>query len=95
MHKACVYSVTTNWIFRAAPMVSTAAILSAGTLMPLAGVVPPVQFGGDLILFVYLFALGRFVIILAALDTGSSFEGMGPAVRRLSDVYLKLRCSLI
>ncbi len=77
MHKASVYSVTTNWIFRAAPMVSTAAILSAGILMPIAAFKPPVQFWGDMILFVYLFALARFVIILAALDTGSSFEGMG------------------
>ncbi len=77
MRKASVYSVTTNWIFRAAPMVCTAAILSAGLLMPIAAFKSPVQFGGDIILFVYLFALARFVIILAALDTGSSFEGMG------------------
>ena len=58
-------------------MVSTAAILSAGILMPIAAFKPPIQFWGDMILFVYLFALARFVIILAALDTGSSFEGMG------------------
>jgi len=77
MHKASVYSVTTNWIFRAAPMVSLAAILSAGILMPIASFKPPIQFWGDIILFVYLLALARFVIILAALDTGSSFEGMG------------------
>lgn len=77
MRKASVYSGTTNWIFRAAPAVSTAAILSAGILMPIAAFKPPVQFWGDIILFVYLFALARFVIILAALDTGSSFEGMG------------------
>lgn len=77
MRKASVYSVTTNWIFRAAPMVSTAAILAAGFMMPIAALKPPVQFEGDIILFVYLFALARFVIILAALDTGSSFEGMG------------------
>jgi len=77
MRKASVYSVTTNWIFRAAPMVSTAAILAAGFMTPIAAFKPPVQFWGDIILFVYLFALARFVIILAALDTGSSFEGMG------------------
>jgi formate hydrogenlyase subunit 4 len=77
MHKASVYSVTTNWIFKAAPMISTAAILAAGFMMPIADIKPPVQFEGDIILFVYLFALARFVIILAALDTGSSFEGMG------------------
>jgi formate hydrogenlyase subunit 4 len=37
------------------------------------------SFTGDLILFVYLFGLARFFVILAALDTGSAFEGMGAA----------------
>ncbi|EKD59339.1 MAG: hypothetical protein ACD_55C00061G0001 [uncultured bacterium] len=32
-----------------------------------------------MILFAYLFALGRFFTTVAALDTGSSFEGMGAA----------------
>lgn len=41
------------------------------------------QFRGDLILFVYLFGLSRFFTATAALDTGSSFEGMG-AVREVT-----------
>ena len=77
MQKSPVYSVTTTWIFRAAPLVSTAAILAAGILLPITSLKPAVQFWGDLVLFIYLFALARFVIVLAALDTGSSFEGMG------------------
>jgi formate hydrogenlyase subunit 4 len=36
-------------------------------------------FRGDAILFVYLLALARFCTALAALDTGSAFEGMGAA----------------
>jgi formate hydrogenlyase subunit 4 len=36
-----------------------------------------VSFAGDLIVLVGLLALGRFATVLAALDTGSSFEGMG------------------
>jgi formate hydrogenlyase subunit 4 len=32
-----------------------------------------------MILYAYLFALGRFFTMTAALDTGSSFEGMGSA----------------
>ena len=75
--KGCVYSTTTTWIFRAAPMISMAAMLTAGILMPIGGLKAPVQFWGDLILFAYLFGLARFFVILAALDTGSSFEGMG------------------
>ena len=32
---------------------------------------------GDLLLFAYVLGLMRFFTVLAALDTGSSFEGMG------------------
>jgi formate hydrogenlyase subunit 4 len=97
--KASVYSVTTNWMFKAAPMVSTAAILAAGLMMPIASFKPPVQFWGDIILFVYLFALARFVIILAALDTGSSFEGMGASREAtfgcLSEITLFLNLTIL
>jgi formate hydrogenlyase subunit 4 len=34
-------------------------------------------FDGDFILFAYILAAGKFTGILGALDTGSSFEGMG------------------
>ena len=35
------------------------------------------HFSGDMFCFAALLALGRFATIIAALDTGSSFEGMG------------------
>src|SRR5262249_14184587 len=38
-----------------------------------------ISFTGDLILLAYLLGLGRFFTTLAALDTGSAFEGMGAA----------------
>ncbi|TBR18658.1 hydrogenase [bacterium] len=74
--KGAVYSTTTTWMFRLGPVVGLAATLAAATLVPL-GAVPLVAFEGDAILFAYLFALARFVTVTAALDTGSSFEGMG------------------
>jgi formate hydrogenlyase subunit 4 len=37
----------------------------------------PLGFAGDFILMAYLMAFGRFALVLAALDTGSAFEGMG------------------
>lgn len=79
MQKSMVISTTTTWIFQAAPLVTLAAILLAGLLMPLGSFPSPLQFAGDLILFAYLFALGRFFTTAAALDTGSPFEGMGAA----------------
>jgi formate hydrogenlyase subunit 4 len=55
----------------------TAAI--AVLLIPLANSRAPISFPGDLILLAYLLALGRFFTAAAALDTGSSFDGMGAA----------------
>ncbi len=75
--KGEVVSRTTTWIFRAGPAGSLAAVLAAGLLLPLASSRAPLGFEGDVIAFAYLLALGRFVTIAAALDTGSSFEGMG------------------
>ncbi|MFI5379800.1 MAG: respiratory chain complex I subunit 1 family protein [Tepidisphaerales bacterium] len=79
MRKGMVFSTTTTWIFRAAPVVTLAAVLLAGLLVPLGRFDSPIQFVGDLILFAYLFGLARFFTTAAALDTGSSFEGMGAA----------------
>lgn len=76
LSKGAVYSETTTEMFRLGPVVSLAAALAAASLVPLGGA-PLIAFNGDAILFAYLFALGRFVTVTAALDTGSSFEGMG------------------
>lgn len=74
--KGTVYSQTTSPIFRAAPVLIFATTFAAGLFLPLAGK-SLFHFSGDILLFAYLLALGRFFIILAAMDVGSSFEGMG------------------
>lgn len=77
LRKGAVYSRTTTWVFRAGPIVGLAAVVTALMLVPVAGVPAPLAFAGDLVLFVYLLGLLRFFAVVAALDTGSSFEGMG------------------
>ncbi|HTN52597.1 MAG TPA: NADH-quinone oxidoreductase subunit H [Anaeromyxobacter sp.] len=77
--KGAVYSRTTTWIFKAGPVIGLAAVVSAGLLMSFGGAPALVSFPGDFVLFAYLLGLARFVTALAALDTGSSFEGMGAA----------------
>jgi formate hydrogenlyase subunit 4 len=79
LRKGSVFSCTTTWVFRAGPLVTLAATLTAALMLPLGNHTPPLSFNGDMILFVYLLALGRFFTAAAALDTGSSFEGMGAA----------------
>lgn len=79
LRKGAVYSRTTTWVFRAGPVVGLAAIASAGLLLAMGGAPAAVSFAGDFVLFAYLLGLARFVTALAALDTGSPFEGMGAA----------------
>jgi formate hydrogenlyase subunit 4 len=77
--KGSVFSKTTSWVFRAGPVVSLAAIALALLLVPLGNHSAPISFTGDLILLAYLLGLARFVTAAAAMDVGSSFEGMGAA----------------
>ncbi|MDE7370427.1 MAG: NADH-quinone oxidoreductase subunit H, partial [Desulfovibrio sp.] len=77
LRKGEVISRTTTWTFAAGPGVSLAAALCALALLPMGGVASPLAFGGDFLLAAYLLGMGRFATMLAALDTGSSFEGMG------------------
>lgn len=77
LRKGVVYSRTTTVVFRAAPVVLMASVLVAALLLPLDGRSALFGFSGDLVAFAGLLALGRFALVLAALDTGSSFEGMG------------------
>ena len=77
LRKGAVYSRTTTWLFRAGPVVALGAVLCAGLVLPLASAASPLAFSGDVIVFAYFFGLARFFTMAAALDTGSSFEGMG------------------
>lgn len=76
LRKDAVYSKTTSWIFQITPSVGLAAILSAMLVTPL-GAKAPLAFCGDIIFLIYCLAMARFFTVIAALDTGSSFEGMG------------------
>jgi len=77
LRKGAVYSHTTSWVFPLGPMLGLACALAALCLAPLGGQPGLVSFEGDLFLFAGLSSLGRFATAAAALDTGSSFEGMG------------------
>ena len=79
LQKGTVFSTTSTWIFRAGPLVTLATTAVAALLIPFGAHSSPISFQGDMILYAYLFALGRFFTMAAALDTGSSFEGMGSA----------------
>ncbi len=75
--KGAVYSRTTTWLFRLGPVAGLAGVAVALLFVPAAGQTAAVAFPGDVIAVAYALGLARFATALAALDTGSSFEGMG------------------
>ena len=79
LRKGFVVSRTTTWVFLAGPVLSVVAPVVAMLMLPLGGRPALLSFTGDMILFVYVFALARFFVATAAMDTGSAFEGMGAA----------------
>ncbi len=75
--KASVYSTTTSVIFKIAPLVYVASVISATLFIPVGSQHGILSFHGDFVFFAYLLAIGKFMMIIAAMDTGSGFEGMG------------------
>lgn len=76
LQKGNVYSKTSTWIFKAEPVIILAATLIGISIVPIAGS-SLLSFPGDFFFLAGLLALIRFTMVVAALDTGSSFEGMG------------------
>ncbi len=72
-----VISETSSWIFRVAPFVVLSSTLVAAILIPVFIFAAPAYQIGDFLVLVFIFALGRFFLALSALDTASSFGGMG------------------
>jgi len=77
MMRGTVYSDSSTWVLRLAPVLNLAALMTALWMVPMGDVAAPVAFTGDAIVVAGLLGTGVFLTMLAALDTGSSFEGMG------------------
>jgi formate hydrogenlyase subunit 4 len=77
LQKESVRSETASWVFVAGPRVYFGAAVAATSLVPVLFAAPPLEATGGVLLLVGTFALGRFALATAALDTGSAFGGMG------------------
>jgi formate hydrogenlyase subunit 4 len=77
IRKGGVYSRTTTFIFRLGPILGLAIALVCLALVPAGGLGATISFRGDFVFLTYALGLMRFFTVLAALDTGSAFEGMG------------------
>ena len=85
--KGSVYSKTTSFIFQIAPSIYFASIIMAIIVIPLGEYKGIVSFEGDFIFFAYILGVGKFFTIISALDTGSSFEGMGASREALFSMF--------
>lgn len=77
LRKDLVYSELSTWLFRACPVAVLAAGVAAALVTPFGRAGALLSFQGDFLVWAGAFTLARAAMILAALDVGSSFEGMG------------------
>jgi formate hydrogenlyase subunit 4 len=87
--KGAVYSQTTSIIFQIAPSIAFASVIMAILVVPFGQYKGIISFDGDFVFFVYVLALGKFFSIISAMDTGSSFEGMGASREALYSMLVE------
>ena len=75
--KDFVISKTTSVVFKIAPVFAIATVLFASLFVPLASGSALINVEAGIIIFAYTLGLGKFMSLISAMDTGSSFEGMG------------------
>lgn len=87
--KGIVYSETSSFIFQLGPSVYFSTVIIAVLLVPFGSFPGVISFQGDFIFFAYVLALGKFFMIISAMDTGSSFEGMGASREALYSMLVE------
>ncbi|HEX7031506.1 MAG TPA: NADH-quinone oxidoreductase subunit H [Nitrososphaera sp.] len=66
-----------SWIFAYAPWINFICVSTAAFLIPVFLSYSPFGYAGDIFVLIGLFGLGKFFLILAAIDTGSTLGGIG------------------
>lgn len=87
--KGAVYSETSSFVFRIAPTIYFSSVFVAMLLVPFGQSKGLISFNGDFIFFAYVLSLGKFFSIIGAMDTGSSFEGMGASREALYSMFVE------
>ena len=77
--KRPIVSTVASPLFRMSAYVVLVCALAAASMVPMLGQFAPVQFSHDFIVVAYTLGLARIALMLAAMDVGSAFEGMGAA----------------
>jgi len=75
--KDFVISNTTSIVFKVTPIISIVTVVFASLFVPMAFGKALINIPAGFIIFAYTLGLGKFFALISAMDTGSSFEGMG------------------
>jgi formate hydrogenlyase subunit 4 len=77
-HKQVVVPESASWVYLAAPFIAFTAILTVPLLIPVLTDFPlPLSDMGDILGGGLILTLSTFIIVLAGLDTGSAYGGIG------------------
>lgn len=79
VRKETINSHSSSFVSVISPIINIVSVIIAAAILPVGLARPLISFDGDIIMFAYVLGLARFFQILAAMDIGSSFEGMGAA----------------
>jgi formate hydrogenlyase subunit 4 len=77
-HKQIIVPETASWIFWVTPFVAFTAMMTVPILIPVLTDFPlPLSDMGDILGGGFILTLGSFMIVLAGLDSGSAYGGIG------------------
>jgi formate hydrogenlyase subunit 4 len=78
LHKQIIFPETASWIYWVTPFVAFTAMMTVPILIPVLTDFPlPLSDMGDILGGGLILTLGSFMIVLAGLDTGSAYGGIG------------------
>lgn len=91
LKKSETISGTASWVFTLAPRLSLAVVVIAALLVPWSGSFVPASWvsATNLLFVIYLLGMGKFISMLAAMDTGSAFGGLGASREALISLLVE------
>jgi formate hydrogenlyase subunit 4 len=89
LKKEMVLSTVTSWIFKVTPYIVFISIIVAAMMVPVITTKSSFSIMGDVIALIYIFALGKFFMALAALDAGTAFGGEGSSREMIVSILVE------
>ncbi len=89
LKRQSVAPAAAGWVFVSMPYLLTGALLTIACSLPMLMQASPLPAIGDVITLIYLFAVVRFVFVIAGLDTGSTFTAIGASREAIMGILVE------